>query len=64
MTDHMTTKESLAFRVLNYVLIEIDGAPLKKAILDEGLGNDVSGSYEEDVYKRQTCKDVCLIYPT
>ena len=51
MTDHMTTKESLAFRVLNYVLIEIDGAPLKKAILDEGLGNDVSGSYE-DSYKQ------------
>ena len=51
MTDHMTTKESLAFRILNYVLIDIDGAPLKKAILDKGLGNDVSGSYE-DSYKQ------------
>ncbi len=51
MTDHMTTKESLAFQMLNYVLIDMDGAPLKKAILDAGIGSDVSGSYG-DSYKQ------------
>lgn len=33
MTDCMTTKESLAIRILNYVLIDMDGAPLKKPSL-------------------------------
>lgn len=51
MTDHMTTKESLAIRILNYVLIDMDGAPLKKALLDAGMGGDVSGAYE-DSYKQ------------
>ncbi len=51
MNDHMSTKESLAFRILNYVLIDMDGAPLKKAVLDKGLGNDLSGSYC-DSYKQ------------
>lgn len=51
MTDHMTTKESLAIRILNYVLVDMDGAPLKKALLDAGLGSDVSGGYG-DSYKQ------------
>ncbi len=50
-SDHMSTKESLAFRILNYVLIDMDGAPLKKAVLDAGLGSDLSGSYG-DSYKQ------------
>lgn len=50
-SDHMTTLESLAFDILNYVLIEIDGAPLKKAILDEELGSELLGSYV-DGYKQ------------
>lgn len=49
--DHMSTKDSLAFRILNYVLIDMDGAPLKKAVLDAGLGSDLSGSYG-DSYKQ------------
>lgn len=47
--DHMTPKESLAFKILNYVLIEMDGAPLKKAVLDAGIGTDLSGAYEESL---------------
>lgn len=47
----MSTKESLAFRILNYVLIDMDGAPLKKAVMDAGLGNDLSGGYC-DSYKQ------------
>ena len=50
-SDHMSTKESLAFRILNYVLIDMDGAPLKKAVMDAGLGSDLSGGYC-DSYKQ------------
>lgn len=49
--DHMTNMDSLAFRILNYVLIDMDGAPLKQAVLDAGLGSDLSGSYG-DSYKQ------------
>ena len=49
--DHMSTLDSLAFEVLNYVLIEIEGAPLKKAVLDAELGSELSGSYT-DGYKQ------------
>ncbi len=49
--DHVSTKEMLAFKILNYVLIEMDGAPLKKAILNEGMGSDVLGSFG-DSYKQ------------
>lgn len=51
MTDHMSTKESLALKILNYVLIEMDGAPLKKAVIDAGIGADFTGSYS-DGYKQ------------
>lgn len=49
--DHMSTMDSLAFSILNYVLIDMDGAPLKQAVLDAGLGSDLSGSYG-DSYKQ------------
>lgn len=49
--DHMSTMDSLAFRILNYVLIDMDGAPLKQAVLDAGLGSDLSGSYGDN-YKQ------------
>jgi Zn-dependent M16 (insulinase) family peptidase len=45
-TDHMSQAEIMACRILNYVLIEMDGAPLKKAITDAGIGSDVSGRVE------------------
>ncbi len=51
MNDHMTTAESMGLKILNYTLIEMDGAPLKKAVVDAGIGNDLSGSYS-DSYKQ------------
>lgn len=51
MNDHMSTIDSFAFKILNYVLIDMDGAPLKQAILDAGIGSDLSGSYS-DSYKQ------------
>lgn len=44
-TDKITTAEALGMKILNYTLIEMDGAPLKKAVVDAGLGNDVGGNF-------------------
>lgn len=38
-----------AFSVLDYVLVSAPGAPLKKALIDAGIGEDVYGSYEDDI---------------
>lgn len=35
-----------AFKVLDYVLCDAEGAPLKKALLAKGIGTDVSSVYE------------------
>lgn len=34
-----------AFELLSYVLVEMPGAPLKQALLDAGIGNDVDGEF-------------------
>ncbi|WP_434311106.1 insulinase family protein [Hominifimenecus sp. rT4P-3] len=41
------TKEKLylAFQVLEYVLLTAPGAPLRKALIDAGIGKDVFGGY-------------------
>ena len=36
----------LAFDVLDYALVSAPGAPLKKALLDAGIGKDISGGYD------------------
>lgn len=38
-----------AFQVLSYVLVQSVGAPLKQALLDAGIGNDISCFYEESI---------------
>lgn len=38
-----------AFQVLCHVLIQSVGAPLKQALLDAGIGNDISCYYEESL---------------
>ncbi|QUH27550.1 insulinase family protein [Vallitalea guaymasensis] len=35
-----------SFEILEYVLLEAPGAPLKKALIDAGIGKDVFGSYD------------------
>lgn len=42
-------KLDLAFTVLDYALIDVPGAPIKKALVDAGISNDVFSSYEESV---------------
>ena len=39
----------LAFEILDYALLSAPGAPLKKALLDAGVGKDISGSYDNGV---------------
>ena len=42
----LDTKLSNAFAVLEYVLLEMPGAPLKEALLEEELGSDIMSSYD------------------
>ena len=37
---------STAMKILDYVLLNVPGAPLKKALIDAGIGQDISSSYE------------------
>ncbi len=39
----------LALDILEYILLEAQGAPLKKAILDSGIGKDVYGSFDNGI---------------
>lgn len=39
----------LAFQILDYVLLQAPGAPIKQALLDEGIGKDILGSYEDEI---------------
>ena len=41
----------LAFQILDYALLSAPGAPLKKALLDAGIGKDISGSYDSSTYQ-------------
>lgn len=52
----MDSLRNTAFDVLDYALLSTPGAPLKKALLDAGIGTDVYGSYEDGI--RQTYFDV------
>lgn len=41
----------LAFEILDYALLSAPGAPLKKALIDAGIGKDVSGSFDSGIYQ-------------
>lgn len=41
----------LAFEILDYALLSAPGAPLKKALIDAGIGKDVMGSYDNGIYQ-------------
>ncbi|MBQ5431537.1 MAG: insulinase family protein [Lachnospiraceae bacterium] len=44
--DALDAKLYEAFDVLDYALLSAPGAPLRQAIIDAGIGNDVSGGYQ------------------
>ncbi len=39
----------VAFQILEYTLIEAPGAPLKQALLDAGIGQDIFGGYDSGI---------------
>lgn len=39
----------VAFPILEYALLSAPGAPLKQALLDAGIGNDIFGGYESGI---------------
>ena len=41
----------LAFEVLEYALLNAPGAPLKKALINAGIGKDIMGSYDNGIYQ-------------
>jgi Zn-dependent M16 (insulinase) family peptidase len=41
----------LAFQILDYALLSAPGAPLRKALLDAGIGKDIYGSYTNVIYQ-------------
>lgn len=47
--DSMDRNLYRAFQVLGYVLVQSVGAPLKQALLDAGIGNDINCYYEESI---------------
>jgi len=40
-----------AFEILDYALLNAPAAPLKKALIDAGIGKDIMGSYDNGVYQ-------------
>ncbi len=42
-------KLALAFTVLEYALFNAPGAPVRQALIDAGIGEDVSGSYDNSI---------------
>ena len=41
----------LAFQILDYALLSAPGAPITKALLEAGIGKDISGSYDSSTYQ-------------
>lgn len=41
----------VAFEIMDYALLSAPGAPLKKALVDAGIGKDIMGSYDDGVYQ-------------
>ena len=50
--DVADVKLTTAFSILGQVLVDMPGAPIKKALIDAGIGKDVYSSYDDGI--RQT----------
>lgn len=47
--NNLDPVEYVAFQILEYTLLDAPGAPLKQALLDAGIGQDVMGGYESGI---------------
>ncbi|HWT76322.1 MAG TPA: insulinase family protein [Mobilitalea sp.] len=41
----------LTFQILDYVLLQAPGAPIKQALLDAGIGKDILGGFEDEIFQ-------------
>lgn len=46
--DVRTKELNLAFKILDYVLFEAPGAPVKQALLDKGIGKDIFSQFNNE----------------
>ncbi len=49
VSNALDREKYLAFQVLEYVLLDAPGAPLKQALLDAGIGVDIYGGFEDGI---------------
>lgn len=47
--DSMDNKLQVAFQVLSYALVSVPGAPLKKALTDAEIADEISGAFEGEI---------------
>lgn len=47
----LDAEKYIAFQILEYALISAPGAPLKKALVDAGIGTDIYSLYENSIYQ-------------
>jgi Zn-dependent M16 (insulinase) family peptidase len=47
--DALDPTLGMALKILTYVLLQSPAAPLKKALVDAGVGKDVSGSFQDGI---------------
>ncbi len=47
--DGLDKELYIAFQILEYTLLAVPGAPLKQALIDAGVGEDVLGGYENGI---------------
>ena len=47
--NSLDEKLYVAFQILDYALLSAPGAPLKKALVDAGIGKDIMGSYDNGI---------------
>ena len=47
--DSLNREYYLAFQILDYVLVSTAGAPVKQALIDAGIGDDILSSYDNGI---------------
>ena len=47
--DNGNNEEMMALQILDYVLFEMPGAPIKKELIERGFGKDVESSFENGI---------------
>ena len=51
VSNSLDREKYLAFEVLDYALLNSQGAPVKEALLSAGIGKDIQGGFDNGVYQ-------------